>query len=476
LLKLTSSDQFSYIATMQAPSRPIPERLFPYRLKRDFSSIISTRRAAFLLVFGLTGAFLVRNSVSVPAMSWLHIYHPSDVTTGAEFLSFLRDLKIPIPPILAVAEVLNVWFAGDTAFVTVFLYRTGLVAMFAFAVLLAQDSPRRTIAGLLLSTVFLWSAVLIHPGNPQGYDVFFPAAFLAFLLCLRAAVSTRSHAGSTAFAIGAGCLLALTEQMRPFVILLLPMVLLCTFGYCRQAGRTRLFIMLLIPVVLFSGAWHTHLAVRHGQLIASNHTGYNLARAWEHVPLPALHPEPKVEPPPGRWPNVNTSVHTLNSRILQRSVRRHVLRHPLESFSFMLARLSCIVWPYTEIYDHQPRSPVFFLYRPLVAGVSLWILFAALLLLCCIIRQPKKILCLLGRIDSLLVLFCGATLVILTSGEKGEEARFAISMLPLMTAAVLLWRLPLGCKVGRAFLPDTVRQECLTSFHPASSGRPRGRN
>jgi hypothetical protein len=71
----------------------------------------------------------------------------------------------------------------------------------------------------------------------------------------------------------------MAELSRPFVILILPVWLVGGYQVLRGLPW-RYHAAFVVPIVIISGVWHINLLVEHGQITATNHSGYNLSRAW----------------------------------------------------------------------------------------------------------------------------------------------------------------------------------------------------
>jgi len=304
--------------------------------------------------------------------------------------------------------------------------------------LLTWPSLVRLAAAFVLSVLFLWATVLVHPASPIVYDVVLPFLLVAYFALLRI--------GSPAALALAGIALALAELTRPYLLLFLPLLLLG--AWCGlPAGRRARFVALLLPLLLISGAWHAHQWVRHGQLTWSNHAGFNMIRAWRMVAYPELIPEPGSAPVASdRLGNLNTPEHTENSRRLRRAVLDHIRANPGDSALHMLERVAIFVGAGHQIEDHAPDHPVLAPYDVVVKYANIAVLAAALaiglVLLGLVVAAPRRAIVVLGRGENQMLLLMAGAMVLIALTESGEEARFQISILPLMAA------LPLP------FLPD----------------------
>jgi 4-amino-4-deoxy-L-arabinose transferase-like glycosyltransferase len=393
------------------------------------------------LVFGLC---VVRGARAMPATTWMNIYDPSDFKTPQELYEFIRDLRVPIPVILSAAEILNYQLAGNLDFTLGTLYRASLVLVYLLAIYLSSSpgetkfSPLRSGASFGLALIFLGSTVLIHPGNAQPYDIAYPLFILLYILCLTFAASEPGRtAPNLLWSALAGLSLSLAELSRPFFILILPLLVVAAYLWLRQGSR-KMFLSFIIPIILLSGGWHLHQWINHGQWSWSNHSGFNLWHAWalpmqsSGASMPELLEEQDSQPvKPGRWANLNNTQHAENSRRMQQAVLSWMAHHPMESLVFALRRLGVMMIKVkTEIYTHHPQSWLFWIYRPAVWLSAGYLFLNALFLFWGILKKPAIAL---AHPENQLVLIAVLSILFLALGEAGEEARFLISVLPLLT-------------------------------------------
>lgn len=387
---------------------------------------------AIVAVAGL-GAYLVRDAVGLSTVAWMNIYRVEDFADTQAILDFFAELRIAIPPVLAAIEFLNHQIAGGTAWVTVHLYRACLVAGYALAIAFTYPSYGRLAFSTGLSALFLWATTLIHPAGPNVYDAVYPVLILTFLLAL------RCIGASATMALVAGTALALAELTRPFVLVLLPLFLLASLLRARSTGRVVAF---LLPVLLLSGLWHLHQYASHGQVLWSNHGGFNLQRAWPMVATPPLVPESTpARIAPDRLVNFNTPEHAENSRRMQRAILDHVLGNPGASVVHAMERIAQVVAGEVRLHGAVPEGPAIAAYRVIVKFPALWMFAASAILFLGFLRRPANLGKILSDPGNVLILTTAATLVITALTEAGEEARFMIALLPFLAAVpVPSWR------------------------------------
>lgn len=389
--------------------------------------------AVVLLAFAAFGLWITGGSRGNPAVGWMLMFAPEDFVQRGALTRFLFDLQSPIPPWLATLEILSQRHLGSPDLVTVGLYRFCMVGGYLIAMALAWPSLPRLAISALLSALFLSTTVLIHPASPIVYDVVFPFLLIAYFALLRlGAAVPRFRTGATLLVLGGFCL-ALAELTRPFLVLFLPLLLVAAWWTLHE--RLARFTALVLPVVLVSGAWHLHQWVDHGQLAWSNHAGFNLIRAWRMVPYPELIPEPGSAPVAlRRLPNLNTPEHGENSRRLRRAVVDYALAHPAQSLLHMAERIAIFTGAGHQIEDYAPDHPVLPAYDVVVRYANIAVLAAALLLLVAMAAAPRQARGMMARVDNQMLGFAALAMALIAVTESGEEARFQISLLPLIAA------------------------------------------
>ncbi len=388
-----------------------------------------------IVLFCLAGAVLVRSSCGVDSLLWCNIYAVQDFDTFGKTADFVKNLRVPIPIVLSLAEIGSFNLFGDTYLVTRTCYRIALVLSFALAIYLASSSTRKMLASVVFSLVFLWATVEIHPGNAQTYDIFLPFFSLLFIVCLKVGLERSEPAKPTktmAFCFtAAGFFLSMAELMRPFMIFILPILLFGTYLALRNRPK-RYFLYFLAPLILFSGTWHLNMYVRHGQVAWSQHGGFNLMRAWPMAPKPMLVRESNNQPlQPYRWANKNTQEHYENSRRLQEAVVQYMLAHPYDSLGHLYDQIGALLFGKTQLFTHKPESPLFWVYRPFVWIASVWLFYHATMLLIGLCHGHGY---LFAMPENLLIVMTVCCIFIFAFGESGEQARFLLSLLPFLAA------------------------------------------
>jgi hypothetical protein len=297
------------------------------------------------------------------------------------------------------------------------------------------------VLSFVLGVVFLTGAVESHRLNPQAYDVHLPFLLLLFVVALDLFPSAKRPRSQRILAALCGVSLAMAELTRPFMVYLLPLLMLPAVGLMR--GQ-RCLLYFFLPLILLSGTWHAHLAIRHHQLVWSNHAGFNLSKAWPMVDAPALVEERNDAPlQPGRRSNLNTDEHSENSRRLTRAVLAYVITHPVDATRNALRRLYALLYEVPIFYrvagTPEVNAPF---YRGFIRVCSLWWLVNLLALSLSILRRRAPAAWATGA-ASLTIAMTGL-IFFLAVGELGEAFRFVLSILPLFAALPMTWPWQLG--------------------------------
>ncbi len=403
----------------------------------------SLHLALVVVLFCAFALPMARYGNSAPSFTWSWVYAEDEFIeicqSWDEIQAFYRDLRVPIPPIIAGLEILSYRLSGGFELVTIYLYR----ALVFFSFFIAIVAFKRGMAGYWWSAaqamVFVWATVKIHPLNPQIYDLWVPCFFLLYLFTLRQASEEASGAlYSSLLALLSGLCLAFVETARPFVFVLLPFLIV--FSVIRLSQKKwRLCILFLIPILLLSGGWHLKLYLYNdGQVLASNNSGFNLRRCWEPVyPLP----ETAVELEYG-WKQYNNPRHIHASNQLKSEIIQFILENPFISAKHTLDRIA-------ELFKPMVHDVV----MPLQAGIakpmpanhpwlSVYVITARLsgaILLICFVTALRQFLLkpswrFWGSEAWILIFFTATSILILAVGESGEDYRFLISVLPCLAA------------------------------------------
>lgn len=383
-----------------------------------------------------------------PATRWMNIYNYADFQTWEQIGDYFLELRTGVPPVVSFTEILSYKLTESWKPITEGGYRQFLALLFALPFFFLRGRWWEWGIGLALALVMSQSTMIVHKGNPQLYDVMLPVFLMLYFLFSRASVSTLR--GTLISAAMAGFFLSMAELSRPFMIAILPLFLAYhAFIYLdkKQANGKKKLIAFLVPLLLFSGGWHAKLLIRHGQLIWSNHGGSNLVNAWQPiVDYKALNPKLQEEAPPlmdNAWTatNLNTEVHALNSKLRSSAVVAGVKENPWEAWQHFQYKANVFLAPRVDMYAYDPQDEILTYYKWIVNGAYGILAFLVVRLLSIVVLRPRY---LLTEEAALIVLTVFLTVMPII-GENGEEARFMVSVTPilLLTAyhgLVWLWQ------------------------------------
>lgn len=400
----------------------------------------NTLLTTVLIFFTIGSLFLIKDSIAVSTLSWMAIYFPEDFfqLNSREIYNFFKELRIPIPPVLGLAEIISLKLIGTTDIITHYFYKVTLIFVYLLSIYLANKSIYRLLFSAFISIVFLYATTRIHPGNPQVYDIALPFFFLMYIFFFEKAQIGRQLSKKTLLlSFFSGFFLSMAELSRPFVIYIIPLLLMLNYvKFQKQKANNYPYFFFITPVILLSGVWHLHLYLNLDQTISSNHSGFNLLRAWD-IDLEALEllDEPNSPLAEDRWPNLNTYEHNENSKIIQKEVFNLWVTEPKNSFFNILERINYLLSAETSIYQYKPVSPFFSLYKFLVQITSSLLIIEFGKIMIRIFTTPRQwetFLYFITRSDFLIMIFTLYCMVMLSIGDSGEEARFLITILPLL--------------------------------------------
>jgi hypothetical protein len=188
----------------------------------------------------------------------------------------------------------------------------------------------------------------------------------------------------------------------------------------------------LAPLIILSGGWHLHLWRQHGQLVWTNHTGFNLQRAWPMVEYPPLVAEVNSAPlAADRQPNLDTPEHSENSRRIQAAVMAYIRAHPGEAARHGFLRLQTFLAVRTDTYDWRPDNPGLRYYRWAVWAGLAWLMTQIAVAVIAALRRNRMAFV---APESQLILMTVGLILLLSMAEAHEEARLMVSLLPFLAA------------------------------------------
>lgn len=384
-------------------------------------------------LLGLAAGFGIRGTLT---LGWQNMYRPEDFETWSQIWDYLAQLQTGIPVVTSFLELAFFKVFGTVAPLEYGLYPLCMAGVALFPLWLFARSSWQITLTAGFTAIFLVCTRILHQGNPQLYDLYLPLLFLAFIGTLQ---KIRSHQDPTAkgkrllwLCLQAGLLFSLLELTRSFIFVLAPVLLLLTLPTWLKLPR-RYGLVFLLPILLFSGAWHGKQLVSHGQLHWTNHSAFNLYNNWKDL----IGPLDYTEAPPlyeGGFANINTPLHSQNNQDLQQRTREALLANPGQVLSHWTSQTWHFFNPKLELYGAHLYRPFPWLYHPMVWFCGLALLLGCLLIGWRWIRSPfkRKTFDFLGTPEAITCLGSAAMVLIFTFGEAGEEARFLISLLPIL--------------------------------------------
>ncbi|MFC1705203.1 hypothetical protein ACFL59_00090 [Planctomycetota bacterium] len=412
-----------------------------YRVLRSLMTPQNVTMAGLTFLLVAVGVNLLRYSTSLSVFEWDLVFDVRELTSWGSVFEFFRNLMVPIPPALAMFEIAAYNLTGSIDASIRHLYKISLLTPYVLVLFLAYPSIPRMVLSFLVSLVFLWSTVIIHPGNPQIYDAVFPMLVMLFI-CFQHSVGdlAEGERPRTWVLLLSGFSLAMVTLVRPFMILLLGPILLLVYLQLRGRCSRQQLLWFLAPVLLFAVLWHVHLFASHGQLTFSNHSGFNMVRAWPGIEAPALLDE-EVRPP---YRGKNNPTHIRNSQRLTRAVLGHIALNPVQSGFHVLKKVDVTLSGKTAIDEDRlnPQHYILGTYRLLVK-ITGALMIAALLVIvgesCRLLLFARDRLArFISRPQHVLVFIVTSSLLITSAGESGEEARFLIAVLPMLAALPII--------------------------------------
>ena len=424
-----------------------------------------------LYIWFISYAYIALKSVTaLPATRWMNIFNFGPFAEWENLITYFRDLRTGVPPVLSALEAFSFHWSESYQWVIQDFYRLSIILMLVLPVFLTRRRMGELMGCLAAAWLFLEAVLIIAPMNPQLYDTVLPAFLLLYLLFSHLSFDPkRKNWLALLLAFFAGFFLSMAELSRPFILMLLPFLLIYNYYHYRKLSWVR-FMVFLVPVLLISGGWHLKLLIyNQGQIVWSNHSGFNLSNAWAGLVdwdeiAPQFQPEaPPLEENPWTWENINTQIHYENSKIRQRAVRSGMVSQPGKALGRFWERVVIFTGPRTDMYEGNPKGPVISLYRAVV-HVLFWILGFLLIRSVLMIYRDRTYV--FGS-EFAIIFITGFMCFMPIIGENGEEARFTLSVLSwLMLIGVIF-----GGLLSRIPTPKSFSRIQSGWISPRLSGR-----
>ena len=391
----------------------------------------------FVLGYLLYGTYATHKVTAVPATYWMNMYSHKDYANGG-IMDYIKELRTGIPPLFSLIEITSYNTLGSSEWLFKGVYRKAILLIAFLPLVFVRNHWWEWLWCTLVGVVFVESILVIHPQNPQYYDVLLPAFLLLYILLTKGSLADGPPFFTTLAAFGAGFFLSAAELARPFMLALVPLLILFNVVHYNRKENRRNVLFFLLPLLLISGLWHAKLLYyNQGQIIWSNSSGTNLFRAWaDFVDMEELADNLEEEAPPigpGRWQNFNTQVHYRNSQVRKQMVIEGVQEQPGKALAYLWEKALVFTRPRVDMYDNNPDATVLIFYRIFVRGVFIFLPILLLIQLIKIVRSRAYF----WEWEPWILGITAFLTLMPIIGERGEEARFVISVLPFLTLSGL---------------------------------------
>ena len=226
-----------------------------------------------------------------------------------------------------------------------------------------------------------------------------------------------------------GLLLAWLDSLRPFMMVLVPLVLMWVVLSTRNLPGRASYGWLLFPL-LGNLLWHTYHIVVLDQWSSSSHAGMNIARAW--IPADALTAMRQAPP------DMNSSGYLAASNALTAQTLAWIGAHPLDA----LQRAGQLLWAMLAIPVEMSRLNDGGVYTVISHPAPVLVWGYRVLMMSALVLQGMLVLTGWQREENGVRrwrqgIWLHAVLVVMIIGitalsEYGEQARFVAAMVPAL--------------------------------------------
>lgn len=402
-------------------------------------------RYIVIALMTLVGLLLLAVVDTKPNLSitWMAIYQPEFVASYSwqQLIVILGDLRTGISPILAIFDIFILKMFGYQAALGIYIwvYRIALIAVYTIPIFLFSRTFIQKLISLIFGLIFLHATILVHVTNPVIYDILYPLSVMLFIGSLQKVITTNEQSlHLVKYSLLAGLFLSITELLRPFFLVIMPVVIALTYLHYRKFP-IRYFIYFLLPILILSGGWHLKLLILNdGQIVWSNIGGYNLQRAWTYNLKWTKLPDDRsgimvydAELERSVAAELNTKAYYEGSQVLQGEFISYVIEKPLEAANWGIVLIKELLAPKTQMYGNGPDLLEMNLYRFTVNIATLIFIANLMNMLRRFLRHP---IAEAENLDTILIVITVGTIIFLGIGDRGEEARFIFSILPLWVA------------------------------------------
>jgi hypothetical protein len=373
---------------------------------------------------GLTGMHAYATSY------WMQGVDLAAIPTVGAFVTYLGQMRMAMPiPLLSLEYVLvqaglpGVYAIG---YLTV-LCRAAVVAGLVCALRGCWTTPRASIAGALILGVSVAGIGFVFRFYDRNVWMVYDALLGTSLVFLAQTLARLD--GSRMRYVMVGIMLAWLDSLRPFMMILVPLVVAWVMLTTRRLPGRASFGWLLLPL-LGNLIWHGYHIVVLEQWSWSSHAGMNIARAW--IPADALTAMRQAPT------DMNSSGYLAASNALTAQTVEWIVAHPVAAFQ----RAGALVWAMISIPVEMsrlndggvytvithPASGLVWGYRFLMGGA----LLAQLLVVARGYLYDGGVVANWRRADWVHALLVVLIVAISALSEYGEQARFVAAMVPAL--------------------------------------------
>lgn len=381
---------------------------------------------------------------TVFSIEWMNTFQAENIPSHSwqQIIASLGELRTGIPPILAIFDMLILKLFGYQIATGIYAlcYDITVIIIYIIPIFLFSRTIVQQLIGFVFAVIFLHGTILIHPTNPAIYDILYPLFILAFIWSLKKVSKNHDHPVSLArYSVLAGLFLSITELLRPFFLIIMIVVIFLTFLQYQKLSR-RYFLYFLLPILILSGGWHLKLLLfNDGQITWTNISGYNIQRAWEYVvEWPELPDDAQAIMVYDRNTDryvpayLNTSTYYEGSQQLQKAFFTYVIQNPIDAANWGIYLVKELLTPKTQMFQGEgPTALEMNLYRLAVNIMVLIFITNLMNMFQHFLRNPMAEA---NRLETILIVITTGTILFLAIGDRGEEARFILSILPMWVA------------------------------------------
>jgi hypothetical protein len=349
------------------------------------------------------------------------------LTSWSAFFAYIVQMRAAFPiPLLAIEYQLThtqIPFLFDVMYTMVFVRICAIAGIMAALSYIPAHSTNWRIAKYGALLLLSLGVAFIYRYDDRNYWMAYDACIGLALISVFLLLRGKLERPSQWLMLGAAIVAA--DSLRPYMQFFLPILLIAGALQIGTRHGWRGLRWYLIPFI-YSITWHLHHIIWLEQWSWSNYTGFNIARAW----LPEFYAQAVI----GLPPDMNNPEWGVRSSALTRASIAWITSHPWQAIGNALA----LLWQMVQIpvtierfngtggtYEVMRAIPWFIPpFRVLVGGV---LIAQLVVLLHDVRRRPTEWQHRTFERVIWITIFCLTAL-----SEKGEQARFVASYIPLL--------------------------------------------